>query len=378
MSPCPSHRSRFPHLTIALLWLLVLGGCEQGDRSRSAAGGYQRPPTAVIASAVVQRPVSDVLEAIGTTQANESVTLSAKVTDTVSRVRFEDGQFVEQGAVLVELANAEESALLAEAEANVDESARQLRRLEDLYRKRAIPVSQRDEASAAYNAAKARYESLVARLDDLLIRAPFSGLLGFRDVSAGTLITPGTAITTLDDVSQIKLDFAVPEVHLAVLQPGLSLIARSTAYPDRGFPASVQTVATRIDPVTRTARVRAVVENKDRVLRPGMLLTVALQTNERIALAIPESALVQRSGRTSVYVVVQQEDGPALAAALRMIETGARYDGWVEVLRGLTEGERVITEGTLKVRDQSPIRLLEGRETAQEAAGGPRRPRRSA
>ena len=127
----------------------------------------------------------------------------------------------------------------------------------------------------------------------------------------------------------------------------------------------MQTVDTRIDPVTRSARVRAVMENPEQVLRPGMLMTVALQTNERSSLAIPESALVQRSGRTSVYVVTQQEDGPAVVASLRMVEIGARYDGWVEILRGLSEGERVVTEGTFKVRDQSPIRLLDGTEAAQ-------------
>lgn len=345
--------------------LAALSGCDQPSDPAAGRGGFQRPATAVVAMAAVTRPVSDVLEAIGTTQANESVTLSAKVTDTVSQVRFEDGEFVQAGAVLVELTNTEETALLAEAEANVQDTARQLRRLEDLYRKRSIPVSQRDEASARHIAAQARFDSIVARLDDRLIRAPFSGLLGFRQVSAGTLITPGTAIATLDDVSLIKLDFAVPEVHLAVLEPGLTLTAKSRAYPDRGFTAQVQTIDTRIDPVTRSARVRAVMENPEQALRPGMLMTVALQTNERSSLAIPESALVQRSGRTSVYVVTQQEDGPAVVASLRMVEIGARHDGWVEILRGLSEGERVVTEGTFKVRDQSPIRLLDGTEAAQ-------------
>jgi membrane fusion protein (multidrug efflux system) len=365
MSRAPEWFGQSWRLAAVAVLLAALLGCDQPSDPAAGRGGFQRPATAVVALAAVERPVSDVLEAIGTTQANESVTLSAKVTDTVSQVRFEDGEFVQAGAVLVELTNTEETALLAEAEANVQDTARQLRRLEDLYRKRSIPVSQRDEASARHIAAQARYDSIVARLDDRLIRAPFSGLLGFRQVSAGTLITPGTAIATLDDVSLIKLDFAVPEVHLAVLAPGLTLTAKSRAYPDRGFTAQVQTVDTRIDPVTRSARVRAVMENPEQVLRPGMLMTVALQTNERSSLAIPESALVQRSGRTSVYVVTQQEDGPAVVASLRMVEIGARYDGWVEILRGLSEGERVVTEGTFKVRDQSPIRLLDGTEAAQ-------------
>lgn len=350
------------HLNALLGTVLAIGlaACENDvGQAGAGKGGYQRPPAAVVAQIATPREISDVIEAIGTTQANESVILSAKVTDTVSKVRFEDGQYVQAGDVLIELTNTEETALLAEAEANVEDSRRQLKRLQDLYRQRSIPVSQRDEASARHNAAKARYDSVLARLNDRLVRAPFSGLLGFRQVSAGTLITPGTAIATLDDVMLIKLDFSVPEVHLSLLKPGLDLLAQSSAYPDRSFAAKVQTIDTRIDPLTRNAKARALIDNEQRLLKPGMLMTVALKTRQRVALAVPESALVLRSGRASVYVVTQQEDGPKQIASLRQVETGGRYDGWVEVLSGLQEGESVITEGTIKVRDRSPIRLLD-------------------
>lgn len=346
-------------LALGMAMGLPLTGCDSGAESGSPGGAFARPPTKVVAQIAAPREISDVIEAIGTTQANESVTLTAKVTDTVSKVRFDDGQYTDAGAVLVELTNTEETALLAEAEANVKDAEQQFRRLEDLYRSRSIPVSQRDEASARLNAAKARYDSILARLDDRLLRAPFAGLLGFRLVSEGSLITPGTAIATLDDIATIKLDFTVPELHLAILRPGLRLLARSSAYPDQPFAAKVETIDTRIDPVTRSARVRALVDNEDLHLKPGMLLTVALQTRERVALAVPEAALILRSGRASVYVVTQQEDGPELIASLRAVTTGGRYDGWVEILSGLQDGESVITEGTIKVRDQSPIQLLE-------------------
>ncbi|MFK7913053.1 MAG: efflux RND transporter periplasmic adaptor subunit [Pseudomonadales bacterium] len=364
---------RLLKLSTALLMLAggpVLSGCDSGSAPERGGPGasFQRPPTKVVAQIAAPRAISDVIEAIGTTTANESITLTAKVTDTVSKVRFEDGQFTEAGAVLIELTNSEETALLAEAEANLDDAQRQFDRLENLYRKRTIPVSQRDEAGARLSAAKARYDSILARLNDRLVRAPFAGLLGFRQVSAGSLIAPGTAIATLDDIATIKLDFSVPELHLATLKPGLSLLAESNAYPDQPFPAAVETIDTRIDPVTRNARVRALIDNADLRLKPGMLMTVALKTRERVALAIPEAALVLRSGRASVYVVTQQEDGPELLASLRPVTTGGRYDGWVEVLSGLQDGESVITEGTLKVRDQAPIQLLDNALSAQPAA----------
>lgn len=355
-------------LTLAGAMLLggFLVGCDSGTGAKApvAAASFQRAPTRVIAQIAAPREISDVIEAIGTTTANESITLTAKVTDTVSKVRFEDGQYTDSGAVLIELTNTEETALLAEAEANVEDAQQQFDRLENLYRSRTIPVSQRDEASARLNAARARYDSILARLNDRLVRAPFAGLLGFRQVSAGSLITPGTAIATLDDVATVKLDFGVPELHLATLKPGLSLLAHSSAYPDEPFAATVETIDTRIDPVTRSARVRALVDNADLRLKPGMLMSVALKTRERVALAIPEAALVLRSGRASVYVVTRQEDGPELIASLRSVTTGGRYDGWVEVLSGLQDGESVITEGTIKVRDQAPIVLLDSPQPA--------------
>lgn len=368
-------RCRLPSASRNRLLSVVLAlGCAGCDGAGSGAAGgrpsdFVRPPTAVIAQIVAPREISDVIEAIGTTSANESVTVTAKVTDTVSKVRFNDGQYVDAGDILVELTNAEETALLAEAEANTEDAERQYRRLQDLYEKRSIPVSQLDEASARLNAARARYDSILARLNDRLVRAPFSGLLGFRQVSEGTLIAPGTAIATLDDIATIKLDFSIPEVHLALLKPGLSVLANSGAYPDQPFRAQVATIDTRIDPVTRSARVRARIDNKDLRLKPGMLLTVDLKTRERVALAIPEAALIARSGRTSVYVVTQQEDGPSLIASLRPVVTGGRYDGWIEVISGLQDGESVITEGTIKVRDRAPIRLLDAALPNKPVAG---------
>ena len=289
------------------------------------------------------------MEAVGAASANESVTITAKVTDTVSQVRFEDGNFVRSGDVLVELTNEEETALLAEAEANVRDARTQLDRLEDLLLQGSVPISQVDEARARHSAAVARYQSVVARLEDRLITAPFSGVLGFRQVSAGTLITPGTPITTLDDVSIIKLDFSIPEIHLSRLQPGQRIEAESPAYPGSVFDATVKTIGSRVDPVTRAAVVRAHIDNADMRLRPGMLLTARLTTSEREVLMIPEAALIQRGAEVLVFTEV---DGTARS---RQILHGVRDAGWVEVREGLTEGERVITDGLIKVRDGSPV-----------------------
>ena len=295
------------------------------------------------------RDVLTEVEAIGTTRANESVTLSTRVTDTVRQVRFDDGDYVEAGAVLVELTNEEETALLAESEATVEEARRAHRRLADLLKSRSVPVSQVDEARARLDAARGRYQSIVARLDDRLVRAPFSGVLGFRQVSAGTLLNPGTAIATLDDIRSIKLDFPVPEVYLDRLRPGLELTASSAAFPGRAFEARVSTLDSRVDPISRAIVVRARIDNGELQLRPGMLMTVRLATNQRRTLMVPEDALLQTQDGAYVYRV---EDGQARR---QPVDHGVRYQGWVEVTDGLDEGDQVVVEGTIKLRDGSTV-----------------------
>ena len=323
----------------------LLTGCTDERSARGPGGpGASRGPTFVITVPAEVREVRDQVEAIGTTRANESVIIAAKLTDTVSRVNFEDGQLVVAGDVLVELTNLEQAALLAEAEADVRDARNQAGRLESMAADNLVPLSELDSAQARLSAAEARYQSILARLEDHLIRAPFSGMLGFREVSEGTLVTPGSPITTLDDVSIIKLDFSIPEVHLNLVRPGLTLVAESSAFPDQTFAATVRTIGSRIDENTRAATVRAHIDNPDLILKPGMLLTVHLTTATREVLMVPESALTQRSAQVYVYTIA---DG---RAAMRQIRTGVRKDGWVEVESGLEAGEAVITEGIIKVR----------------------------
>src|SRR5690606_19027142 len=288
---------------------------------------------------------------LGTAQANESVTLTAKVTDTVRAVEFEDGQYVEEGEILVQLTNREEEALLAEAEANLEDAETQLRRLEDLASQGLAPQSELDVARSRAAASAARLDTVVARLSDRLIRAPFSGVLGFRQVSPGTLIQPQTPIATLDDISTIKLDFTVPETVIGAMSEGATVTARSVSYPEREFTGTVRTVGSRVDPVTRAITVRAHIDNDNRLLRPGMLLTVNVVTDERETLVIPESAVYQIQDRAYVYHVDSER-----IAHERQVQIGSRRFGIVEVTAGLEEGDLVVSQGIIKLREGMRVR----------------------
>ncbi|HEX7080495.1 MAG TPA: efflux RND transporter periplasmic adaptor subunit [Gammaproteobacteria bacterium] len=330
----------------------------RGAAASAQGGGFgaaQEEPL-VIVDRVRREELSETVEALGTALANESVTLTAKVTDTVSAVSFEDGDYVEAGEILVQLTNQEEEALLAEAEANLEDAEAQLRRVEDLAEQGLAPRSELDVARTRAAAAQARLDSIVARLRDRLIRAPFSGLLGFRQVSPGTLVQPSTPITTLDDISTIKLDFTVPESFIGDMKPGSRVVARSVSYPGREFEGVVRTVGSRVDPITRAVPVRAHIPNEDRALRPGMLLTVEVVTQKRMALVVPESAVFQVQDRAYVYRV-----GPDHVARQHQIQVGARRFGIVEVTAGLEEGDLIVAEGIIKLRDGVRVRF-EGAE----------------
>lgn len=320
------------------------------NQQRTGGGGWGGGVTTVVTDRARIQTIVNKLESIGTAHANESVLLTAKVTDTVRSVNFEDGTYVEEGDILVELTNSEETALLNEAKATVEEATRQYNRVRNLIRQNLASETQLDVERVRMQTAEARLDAIVARLDDRLITAPFSGVLGFRRVSPGTLLTPSTPVASLDDISVIKVDFDVPETALARLEPGQEVVTRSAAWPDREFIGHVRTINSRVDPVTRTVTVRAHIENEKRLLRPGMLLTVNLILDRNQALVIPEESIVPIQDKQYVYTI-----GDNGQAQRQEIEVGRRQPGIVEVLSGLSEGDEVITQGVIKIRPGSPV-----------------------
>jgi len=319
-----------------------------GSRTGSSGGG-----TAVIASIVKPERLLTQINALGTARANEAVEVTSKTSNVVTAVRFQDGQKVQQGQVLVELDSAQARADLAAAEAASAESTSQLKRSQELMDTKVISPAQYEQLEAMKKGNEARVASARSRVADTIIRAPFAGRVGLRRVSVGSLVNPGTTITTLDDVSVIKVDFAVPENFLAGLREGLKVTASAAAFPGRQFSGMVTGVDSRIDPVTRSVTVRANVPNTDLALKPGMFLDVSLARDERQALMVPEAALVPEQSKQFLFVI---EEGRAIRREVRI---GRRQPGKVEVVDGLRSGDQVIVEGTQKVREGAPVRVVD-------------------
>ncbi len=347
--------------------ILVRAASDGGDEQGGGWGGRATP---VAVHTVDVTGFADIVEALGTARANESVTITAKVSDVIARLEFDSGDQVEAGQILVELADAEEAAGLSEARATLRETARDVERIRDLTERGVAPRSRLDEAVAANERARARVNAIEARVADRIIRAPFSGVVGLRNVSVGELVRPGDVIAQLDDASVIKLDFTVPERFLAVIEPGLSVSAVSAAFPDDVFDGVVDQVDTRIDPATRAVTVRAIIDNADGRIRPGMLMTVEMRRAERDQTAVPGSAIVRFQDDTFVFVVEESERGAR--AVRRDVQLGQRKNGVVEVIAGLEPGEVVVAEGVHRVRDGGVVQLPQGVESGRGgAASGP-------
>jgi membrane fusion protein (multidrug efflux system) len=340
--------------------LVALVGCD-GEAASESADVNAVP---VSTQQVQLQPWSDTVRALGTVKARESVTVTAKVSETVQKVHFDSGDEVEAGAPLVSLSGQAQQAALTEAQAAAEEAHRLYERQRELAAQQLIASSQLDTQLAIRDAARARVQQIRAQLGDRVITAPFSGVLGMRQVSPGALVTPGTAIATLDDLERVFVDFPVPETHLASLANGQGLVGHSEAYPGRDFTGIVSTIDARIDPATRAVTVRGDFANADHALRPGMLLQVILSRPERDALLVPEISIVQVGSSAYVFRVKDDDTVERVDVAV-----GARREGLAEVIEGLQAGDRIVVDGTGKLRPGTLIREGGTASAGEQAVG---------
>lgn len=331
-------------------------------REASAQLGSERSSAAATAPPVVVMPVRraqfhDTLEALGTVFANESVELTAAASDHITQLHFDDGAQVQAGDLLLVLESAEERAQLAEAASLRDDRKVNLDSAEELFAQDMISERELDVARTALAAAEARVTSLQAAIQDRELRAPFAGVLGLRRISVGAFVRPSDIVTTLDDLSVVKLDFTIPETWLASVRAGMTIEATCAAWPDAAFAGQISQIDTRLDASSRSATVRAVLPNPDTRLRPGMLMQVIVQRGEAPVLQVPEEAIIPVGSDTFVLRVDE-----ARVAHRVPVEVGRRRPGAVEITSGLDIDDRVVIEGILRVRDGLAVNVVAIRE----------------
>lgn len=344
-------------LSSASLGVLALAGCSK------EAPQPKRPPPLVGAVPVVKHSFIDMIEAVGTARANEQVTIASPVTERLERVLFDDGMAVSRGQLLAVLSKAQEGASLDGALASEQQASAQYQRIKNLYDRGFATRTQLDLQLAAAGRARADAAGARAAIGDRMIRAPFSGYTGLRTISAGAIVTSGTPLVTISDLSRIKLDFTIPETQLASLHEGQEIRAIAAAYPDQPFTGRITSIDPVIDPATRAVVVRATLPNPGARIRPGMLMTVQVETATRQSDGVPELAVMGNGEARFVYVLAPQNKAKQVA-----VTTGARDHGLIEV-HGLPPGSRVISDGVLKVADGMKVRLAGAKPKGGKPAG---------
>lgn len=355
---------------IAVLLMLLVGGLKLAFGGK--APGQGGPPgggraTSVSQIVVQPRTFTDRVEVLGVAKGRQSVTITSNTAELITAVHFSDGQAVTKGQVLVELKGDQEDAGIAQAQAQLAQADREYQRWKTLADKGIAPRASADQYLSARDTARAALASASAQKLDKVIRAPFSGRVGISDIAPGALISPGTAIVTLDDVSLIRVDFSVPDRYLPILREGLTITAKPDALPGEMFTGRIAQIDTRIDPTTRALKARAEFPNAGGRLKPGMLIKVGIDQGQRQAVAVPEAAIQFEGTQASVFLITK---GPKGQIARRTtVQTGLSSDGYVEIVSGLKAGDKIVGDGLNRVQDGAAVGGGKGEQSGQGKGG---------
>ncbi|MBE1236613.1 efflux RND transporter periplasmic adaptor subunit [Phaeovibrio sulfidiphilus] len=361
--------SRLPGLAVLVLVLAAAAGLGWWllAPSSTPAGGKPKSRLFPVDVAVATlRPVVDMVETMGTTRAREAVDIRPLSGGRLVELNFKPGDRVEQGAVLARLDSETQEAARAEAEANLIDAERALKRARSLRQSQAVSQSAVDELETRRDSARARLEAAEKDLSERTVRAPFSGVVGFNEFDVGALVPEGQRLTTLDDLSVIQVIFQVPERYYGRLTLGQTVNATTPAFPHQTFAARVSHIDSRILEETRAFRVRATHGNDRHPLPSGLTVNVEIVLETREALMVPEEGVVAEAAGPMLFVIREDETGQARAWR-RPVRTGLRTENAVEILEGLEEGERIARLGVQRLQDGMPVRIVAPAEAPPQA-----------
>jgi len=359
-------RPLFATFRLSLLALaLIATGC---TKKAGGPGGFQMPPTPVEIADVRPQTVRDQFRALGGIASQDQIEVVSELNAAVVELPFDEGQALEQGALIARLDDREFQAESERAEAQHEQARANYDRAQKLLTENAISQQGMDDARTALKVAAANAALAKARFDKTRIRAPFPGLAGRRRVSRGAYLSSGDVITDLARVDEMKVTFSAPERYAQQLRVGVPVDVTTPAYENDHFPGRISVVDPVIDPQTRTVQLVARIPNTARKLRPGMSANVSVTFSERPgALVVPDEAVFAEGNQSFVFVVTDSNSVDRVPVAL-----GTRDSMQVEILSGLTAGQRVVRAGHQKLYPGAKVAPVGGGGAGGPAAGGGR------
>ena len=326
-----------------------------------AAGGFTPPPESVSTAIAKKQTWPGTIQAIGTAVAVQGVTVSADLPGTVDKIHFESGKWIEKGDVLVEMDTRQERAQLAAAEAQKDLSHVNFKRMKELVDEGVVSRQEYDQALAQQRQGDAGTDQIRATIARKTIRAPFSGILGIRQVNLGQYLAAGDPIVPLQSVDPIYVNFNVPQESAGQVQVGSAIQISANDLAGVSFSGKVTAVNSVVDPSTRNVEIQATVPNPKNRLRPGMYVEVQASTGrDREVIEIPATAINYAPYGDSVYVVTDLKDpnGKTYKGVRQQFVKVERSRGdQVAVISGLKDGEEVVSGGVFKLRPNAAVQV---------------------
>jgi membrane fusion protein (multidrug efflux system) len=368
-------------VSIAILGLLVvlgaLGTVKGLQIKRMIAHGESFvPPPQTISAAPVERSIwEETIQAVGTLTAVNGVVVSAELTGKLVRIGFESGAQVTAGQMLVQQDISIETAQLKVATSERDLTQKELERIQFLYEKKVVPISQLDDLKSRLEQTTARVELIRANIAKKTIRAPFNGRLGIRQVNLGEVMLPGQPIVPLQSLDSIYVNFQVPQQYLADLKKGLTVRMNSDALGDHTLEGRISAINANVDSETRNIEVQAIVPNTDERLRPGMYATVGVVLPvKKHVLTVPTTAINFAPYGDSVFLVeIPQEniDSGHLVLRQQFVQLGERRGDYVVVQDGVNPGQQVVSTGVFKLRNGQNVVIDNSKSPAFETEPHP-------
>ncbi len=339
------------YLIVIALLLVIFGSIGAYLYQRFSAFAnmdFSPPPVTIAVSPARLETWTETLNAVGSIRAVRGVELTSETSGEVTAIQFDSGDAVEAGRLLVVLNDEVEQASRRSQIATLELADILFRRDRTLMDKGSIPQTQFDRSRADLERARAELAETEARIANKRISAPFSGTMGIRRVDLGDYVSPGTVIATLQDHSELEIDFTVPARYAPDLRAGLDVRVTVDAFGEREFRAVVAAVDSRVNPDTRNVLLRARLQEVDGLL-PGMFAVLEVNLGQtQSVVTIPETAMTYALQGNTVYVIVPTEDGQ-LTAAARVVQSGAVREGRIAVLSGLEPGDQVVSVGQNKL-----------------------------
>lgn len=331
-----------------LLLLVFISGC--GEQSDNKTKPERVVP--VIAFNAQEVEINDYIEAFGTAKAKESVDITASVTEIIQSIHFDNGGIVNKGDVIAVLSGDEQKATKAALNIQLDEHKRELKRLESLLSSNSVSINDYESRKTQLEITEKKIQEIEAIIQDRVIVAPFSGILGLRNVSEGSLVKPGDIIATLDDVSDLKLDLNVPDKYINIIKKGMLVSIAPVRLNTLEDKAIIAEIDSRVNPRTRSIKIRAIIDNKEQNLKPGLFIKAKIYFDKRVSIFIPEESVTNDGDSNYVWII-----GKDNIVFKKLVLVGTRVDNYAEITSGLNISDMVVARGILFLQDGSKVNV---------------------